>query len=61
MLDESQEKSILSMIKSFIRPAGKKTRTSIEQYNQEIDDAMARIDAGNFISHKDVLKEMDKW
>ena len=61
MLDASQKKSIIGMIKSFIRPAEKKTRISVEQYNTEIDEAMARIGAGDFITHEDVLKEMDKW
>jgi predicted transcriptional regulator len=61
LLDASQKKSILSMIKSFIQPKSKDSHISLEQYNKELDEAMARIDAGDFISHEDVLKDMDKW
>ena len=61
MLDAGQKKSIISMIKSFIQPAEKTARISVKQYNKEIDEAMDRIDSGDFVSHEDVLKEMAKW
>ena len=36
-------------------------RISIEQYNKELDDAEARIDAGKYISHEDLEKEAKQW
>ena len=59
-LDTNQKKSIIGMIKSFLQPADKKNRTTVAQYNKEIDAAMNRIDEGDFVSHGDVLKEMAK-
>ena len=61
LLDTPQKKSIIDMIKSFLQPTEKGDRISIEQYNKEIDEAMARIDAGKFTTHEDVEKEMEKW
>jgi predicted transcriptional regulator len=60
-LDNSQKKSILTMIKSFLHPSEKHPRITIEQYNKEIDAAMARMDKGEVISNEDALKEIDKW
>ena len=60
-LSESQKKSIISMIKSFIQPSAKKGRVSIKQYNKEIDEAMERMNAGEFISHQKAVDEMKKW
>lgn len=37
------------------------TRISIEQYNQELDEANARMDAGEYVSHEDVKKESATW
>jgi len=34
---------------------------NIEQYNKDIDEAMARIDKGEFTTHEDLLKEMETW
>jgi hypothetical protein len=61
LLDTGQKKSIIGMIKSFLQPIEKKERISIEQYNNEVDEAMARIDAGKFVTHEEVEKESEKW
>lgn len=61
-LSGKEKKSVLQMIKTFLQ--GRKETpvpTSIEQYNREIDDAMARIDAGSFITQEDLEKEAEQW
>jgi hypothetical protein len=60
-LDGPQKKSILGMIKSFLQPTKKISEFSIDQYNKEIDEAMAKMDAGQFTPHEEVEKEMEKW
>jgi hypothetical protein len=37
-----------------------KKRISKEQYNKEIDEAIARIRSGKFVTHEQVMKEMKK-
>ena len=61
-MKEWEKKSVLLLIKTFLR--GRKQasqRISIEQYNKEIDEAMHRIDAGEFITHEDMEKESELW
>lgn len=36
-------------------------RITIEQYNKELEEADAEIDAGKGISLEDFKKEMEKW
>lgn len=36
-------------------------RISIEQYNRELNEAIARIDSGKFITQEDLEKEAVKW
>ena len=61
-LDNAEQKSILQLIKTFAK--GKETASehiNIEQYNKEIDEAIARIEAGEFYTHEDVVKMAKDW
>ena len=57
-LNVAQKESILSVIKSFVQP---EERISIEQYNKEIDDAIARVESGEFYTQEDVEKMSKEW
>jgi hypothetical protein len=49
------------MIKTFLK--GKKQASqhiSIKQYNKEIDEAMARMDAGQFVTQEALEKEAEQ-
>lgn len=39
----------------------KSQRVSVEQYNKELDEAEAEMNRGEYISHKDFKKKMEKW
>jgi hypothetical protein len=61
-LDEAEKKSVLEMLKIFLKSRKKgMTRVSIEQYNLEIDEAIARVEAGEYFSHDDVEKMSKDW
>jgi predicted transcriptional regulator len=49
------------MINGLLNIDNNKERISSNQYNKEIDEAVSRIENGNFVSHKDALKEISKW
>jgi hypothetical protein len=54
-LDEAEKKSVLQMLKTFLRGREKKLpRVSTEQYNKEIDEAIARVEAGEYYTHEEV-------
>ena len=61
-LDEPQKRSLLEMMKSFLKTGGESlTPVSIEQYNRELDEAMQRIEKGDFTSLEELEKEMRSW
>jgi len=61
-LDEAEKKSVLQMLKTFLKGREKKvTRVSIEQYNKEIDEAIARVEAGEYYTHEEVEQMSKDW
>jgi L-lactate utilization protein LutC len=61
-LTEAEKKSVLLMLKTFLASrAGTYEPNSIEQYNKEIDEALAEAGAGNYITQEDMEKQAAKW
>lgn len=61
LLSTKQQALVLEMIKSLLNVDVDAKRISRKQYNKEINDAVARIEKGDSVSHKDALKELSKW
>ena len=61
LLSNKQQTLVLEMIKSFLNVDKDTERISRKQYKKEVNDAVSRIEKGNFVSHKDALKELSKW
>lgn len=61
LLSAKQQTLILEMIKSFLNVDKDDKRISRKQYNKELDDAVSRIEKGNFVTHKVAIKELSKW
>jgi len=61
-LDEAEKESVLQMLKTFLKGREKKLpRISIEQYNKEIDEAIARVEAGEYYTHEEVERMAKDW
>lgn len=61
-LNDVEKKSILLMLKAFLRSRSEKDeQISIEQYNKEIDEAIAEMEAGNYINQDEMEKLAAKW
>ena len=55
-LSKQQKKALITFLESSgIEPEG---GISIEEYNKEIDEAMARMDAGEGIPHEEVVRRL---
>ncbi len=55
-----QKEALIALVESFgIEIPGR--RISIEQYNKEIDEAMARMDAGESFTHEQVSEMSKTW
>jgi hypothetical protein len=57
-LSPKQKKSLLELIKSF---SNQPEQISIEQYNQELAEAEAEYETGNYITSDDMLKLIHQW
>jgi hypothetical protein len=61
-LDEAEKKSVLQMLKTFLKGRDiEPSRISIEQYNKEIDEAIARVEAGAYYSQEDAERMAKEW
>lgn len=61
-LNDAEQKSVLQLIKTFLSSRKDAfTPQTIEEYNRELEEANQRIEAGHFISHEELEKEMKKW
>ena len=58
LLTPVQKESLLRVIKSFIQP---KEEVNIEQYNKEIDEAVNRVEAGEFYTQEEVERMAKEW
>lgn len=52
-----QKESLLSVIKSFKSKEG----FGFEQYNKEIENAVARVESGEFFTQEEVEKMSKEW
>jgi len=61
-LDEAEKKSVLQMLKTFLkRRELEAPAITIDQYNQEINEAIASVEAGEFYTHDDVETMAKDW
>lgn len=61
-LDESQKKSLLQLINSFLKnDTMLDQRVSVEHYNCELDEVLKSALNGEFITIEDLEKEMKSW
>jgi vacuolar-type H+-ATPase subunit D/Vma8 len=60
LLSSKQQTLVLEMVKNFLNIDTDVKRITRKQYNQEIDEAVNRVEDGNFVTHEDALKELTK-
>ena len=61
-LDEEEKRSVLQMLKTFVKGREKNAPAiTIDQYNKEIDEAIARVEAGEFYTHEDAERMAKEW
>jgi len=60
-LNETEKKSVVQMIKTFLQSRKEFERISIERYNKEIEEAEAEVERGESYSHAEVVKMSKQW
>ncbi|MGI8636156.1 MAG: hypothetical protein ACR2KZ_12210 [Segetibacter sp.] len=59
MLNRAEQQSVLDMLKTFI--ASRKEEygpVTLEQYNKELEEADAEIEAGEYVTHEEVKRRL---
>jgi hypothetical protein len=61
-LDDAEKKSVLQMLKTFVKGReGTVSRIGIEEYNQELKEAEAEYERGEYLTHEEFVKQIKKW
>ncbi|RFS21987.1 hypothetical protein DVR12_15195 [Chitinophaga silvatica] len=60
-LNDAEKKSVIQMLKTFVKGKESSVRISIEQYNQELQEAEAEYERGEFATHEEFVKQIRKW
>lgn len=61
LLTAGEKQSLLSVAKHYVELKEDITPITAEQYNQEINEAMSRIDNGQFVTHDQVKTQSNNW
>jgi hypothetical protein len=56
-----EKRSLLNVAKNYVQLKEEILPVSIEEYNKEINEAMKRIAAGAFYTHKQVVEISKTW
>lgn len=60
-LSVAEKESLLSVAKHYVELKDDTSSITVDQYNDELAQAMSRIDAGQIITHDDVKKQSQNW
>ncbi|HLN72398.1 MAG: hypothetical protein ACM3O8_13825 [Methylococcaceae bacterium] len=60
LLSNKQQALLLEVVKSFLNIDNDVKRITRKQYNKDLDNAVERIEKGNFIAHEDVVKQLSQ-
>lgn len=61
-LDKVKDPNLIEVFKHMLKYSiNTSHRIDIDQYNKEIDDAIARVEKGEFYTQDEAEKIMDKW
>lgn len=61
LLTVRQQEILLEMVKNILHIDQKEKRITVDQYNDELHASLKQIEAGETVSHKDVLKQSKAW
>lgn len=53
-LPEQDQREVISYVKNYVENEDERPQT-IEEYNREQEEADAEIEAGNYVTHEDVV------
>ena len=61
LLGEEEKRSLIGVIKSFIHLKRNEISVSIEEYNNELKEAEAEYEKGDYITHDEMKTKIEQW
>jgi hypothetical protein len=61
LLSVNEKKSLLSVAKNYVELKEDTGPINLDQYNKEIEEAMQRMDKGEFYTHEEVVHMSKSW
>lgn len=59
-LNKEEQQSLLGLVKTFLHSRKNWEPQTLQEYNDELEQGSAEIEAGNYISHEEVKKMFSK-
>ena len=59
-LKKEEQQSLLGLVKTFLHSRKDFEPQTLQEYNDELEQGSAEIEAGNYISHEEVKKMFSK-
>ena len=59
-LNKEEQQSLLGLVKTFLHSRKNLEPQTLQEYNDELEQGSAEIEAGNYISHEEVKKMFSK-
>lgn len=54
-LPEQDQREVISIVKNYVEDENEKPQT-IEEYNRELEEAVAEVERGEFVTHEEVMR-----
>jgi predicted transcriptional regulator len=59
LLDRAEQESVLNMLKTFLQKRNTEFGpVTLDQYNKELEEADAEIEAGDYVTHEEVKRRI---
>ncbi|GAB2815645.1 hypothetical protein [Ferruginibacter profundus] len=60
-IDAMEEKKALAIYTLFREEIEQDEHINVEQYNQELAEAEAEYEKGEYVTHEEMVKQIKKW
>ena len=59
-LNKKEQQSVLGLVKTFLNSRNEVMPQTLEEYNEELEEAVSEIEAGHFLTNEEVKKRILK-
>lgn len=60
-LDQPEKKSVIQLLRTFVDARKSRDSVTIEEYNQELNEAEVEYERGDFVDHEQLKNSIKAW